>query len=351
MMAMLASAPPSSSSIVHDTVELAREALDMEMAFVADTRAGVQEYVDIAGDAESFGAIVGEGPKLDGTFCGKLLAGQLDGLVPDAQADDRVADLEVTRRAGIGSYVGVPVPLPDGSTYGTFCCVSHHRDPTLRERDLRFMAGLARIIGEELHRDELTAQRHHVALNEAHVRALLAALEARDGYTEEHSHAVVEMALLVAQEMGLPHDCLADVEVAALLHDMGKIGISDAILRKPGRLSDAEWEEMRRHPEIGERIVAGMHGLSHLAEVIRAEHERWDGCGYPDGLTGDDIPLIARIVLVSDAFHAMTSDRPYRAAMGEEAAIRELHAAAGSQLCPSTVRAALRVIDGARAAA
>src|SRR5688572_177984 len=127
MMATLASAPPSSSSIVHDTVELAREALDMEMAFVADTRAGVQEYVDIAGDAESFGAIVGEGPQLDGTFCGKLLAGQLDGLVPDAQADDRVADLEVTRRAGIGAYVGVPVPLPDGSTYGTFCCVSHHR--------------------------------------------------------------------------------------------------------------------------------------------------------------------------------------------------------------------------------
>ena len=351
MMATLASAPPTSSSIVHDTVELARDALDMEMAFVADTRSGVQEYVDIAGDADAFGAVLGEGPDLDRTFCGKLLAGRLDGLVRDAQSDERVADLEATRSSNIGSYVGVPVPLPDGSTYGTFCCVSHHRDPTLRERDLRFMAGLARMIGEQLHREELQAQRHRVALNEAHVRALLAALEARDGYTEEHSHAVVEMALLVAEELRLPPERLADVEVAALLHDMGKLGISDAILRKSGALTDEEWDEMRRHPEIGERIVAGMHGLSHLAEVVRAEHERWDGRGYPDGLAGDDIPLIARIVLVCDAFHAMTSDRPYRAAMGEEAAIGELHAAAGSQLCPSTVRAALRVIDGARTAA
>jgi hypothetical protein len=336
---------------VHDTVELARDALDMEMAFVADTRFGVQEYVDIAGDAASFGAVVGDGPPLDGTYCGRLLAGELDGLVPDAAHDERVAGLEVTRRAPIGSYVGVPVPLPDGTTFGTFCCVSHHADPSLRERDLRFMAGLARIIGEELHRDAEAAERHRVALNEAHVRALLAALEARDGYTEEHSHAVVDMALLVARELGLPPRRLADVEAAALLHDMGKIGISDAILRKPDALTDDEWAEMRRHPEIGERIVASMDGLSHLAEVIRAEHERWDGLGYPDGLAGEEIPLIARIVLVCDAYHAMTSDRPYRRALGEEAAIRELHAAAGSQLCPRSVRAALRIIDGARAAA
>ena len=345
-------APPLvTSPIVHDTVELARDALNMEMAFVADTRGGVQQYVDIAGDADSFGAVVGEGPDLEGTYCGKLLAGELDGLVPDAVNDERVNGLAITHRSGIGAYVGVPVPLPDGTTYGTFCCVSHQADLSLRERDLRFMAGLARIIGDELHRDLEQAEHHRAALNEAHVRALLAALEARDGYTEEHSHAVVEMALRVAQELGLPPERIADVEVAALLHDMGKIGISDTILRKPGALDDEEWEEMRRHPEIGERIVSCMHGLSHLAEVIRAEHERWDGAGYPDGLAGEDIPLIARIVLVCDAYHAMTSDRPYRAAIGEDAAVRELHAAAGSQLCPRSVRAALRVIDGARAAA
>ena len=116
MMATLASAPPTSSAIVHDTVELAREALDMEMAFVADTRSGVQQYVDIAGDADSFGAVLGEGPHLDNTFCGKLLAGRLDGLVRDARADERVADLEVTRIANVGSYVGVPVPLPERFT-------------------------------------------------------------------------------------------------------------------------------------------------------------------------------------------------------------------------------------------
>jgi hypothetical protein len=112
MMVALASAPPTSSSIVHDTVELARAALDMEMAFVSDTRGGVQEFVDIAGDADSFDAAVGEGPELDETFCGRLLDGRLDGLVRDAQADERVADLEATRSSNVGSYVGVPVPLP-----------------------------------------------------------------------------------------------------------------------------------------------------------------------------------------------------------------------------------------------
>src|SRR5215207_3216874 len=109
-MSATVASPLTSSQIVHDTVELARDALDMDMAFVADTRDGVQEYVDIAGDAASFGAAVGEGPELDRTYCGKLLAGELDGLVRDAARDERVAGLEITRRSRIGSYVGVPVP-------------------------------------------------------------------------------------------------------------------------------------------------------------------------------------------------------------------------------------------------
>jgi HD-GYP domain-containing protein (c-di-GMP phosphodiesterase class II) len=272
--------------------------------------------------------------------------------VRDAQADERVADWTPRAARTSAPTSACPIPLPDGSTYGTFCCVSHHRDPTLRERDLRFMAGLARMIGDQLHRDELQAQRHRVALNEAHVRALLAALEARDGYTEEHSHAVVEMALLVGRRARTwPPSTWPTSRSPRCCTTWGSWGSATRSCASRARLTDEEWEEMRRHPEIGARIVAGMHGLSHLAEVVRAEHERWDGRGYPDGLAGEEIPRIARIVLVCDAFHAMTSDRPYRTAMAEEAAVRELHAAAGSQLCPSTVRAALRVIDGARAAA
>ncbi len=109
-----------------------------------------------------------------------------------------------------------------------------------------------------------------------------------------------------------------------MLHDVGKLGIGDAILNKPQALNDAEWELMRMHTIIGEEIVASTKGLAHLAPFIRAEHERWDGKGYPDGLKGEEIPLASRIILVCDTFHAMTSDRPYRKALSVEAALEEM---------------------------
>ena len=179
---------------------------------------------------------------------------------------------------------------------------------------------------------------------EAEVDALLAALAARDGYTEEHSRAVVELATAAARELGVRGAELEHVERAALLHDIGKIGISDAVLRKPGPLDDAEWLEMRRHPAVGARLVGSMPRLSHLAPAIRAEHERWDGCGYPDGLWGEAIPLASRIVFACDAFDAMTSHRSYRRALPGELAEAELARGAGSQFCPRTVDALLRVL-------
>jgi putative nucleotidyltransferase with HDIG domain len=178
----------------------------------------------------------------------------------------------------------------------------------------------------------------------AEVDALLAALAARDGYTEEHSRAVVELAAGVACELGLHGPELEDVERAALLHDIGKLGISDEVLRKQGPLDEAEWLEMRRHPAVGARIVATIPALSHLAPVIRAEHERWDGCGYPDGLWGEAIPLASRIVFACDAHHAMTSNRSYRRALPAALARAELARGSGSQFCPRTVDALLRVL-------
>jgi HD-GYP domain-containing protein (c-di-GMP phosphodiesterase class II) len=175
------------------------------------------------------------------------------------------------------------------------------------------------------------------------VYALLAALRARDGCTEQHSHAVVKLALPVGRRLGLDADSLRDLESAALLHDIGKIGIPDSILRKRGPLTVEEWAQMRRHPEIGADIVASMATLSHLAPVMRAGHERWDGQGYPDGLRGMAIPLLARIVFVCDAMHAMTSNRPYRGAMPIADALHELEEHAGTQFCPTTVDAALEV--------
>ena len=338
-------AQPTAPELVRDTVEIARDVLGMDLAYVADTRADMQDYVEITGDAQSFGASVAEAIPLAGTYCGLLLEGGLDGLVRDARADPRVRDLAITEQANIGAYIGVPLELPDGSAFGTFCCLSHHADQSLRERDLGFMRGLARIIGRQLRRDQQLAADHQVEITAAHVRALLTALETRDGYTQQHSQAVVEMAVEIGRELGLQGNALADVEAAALLHDLGKIGVSDAILRKPGSLTTEEWREMHRHPAIGESVLRSMAGLSHLAPIVRAEHERWDGEGYPDGLAGEEIPLISRIVLVCDAFHAMTSDRPYWSSIGAEAAVTELINGAGRQFCPRTVGVALKVID------
>jgi len=120
---------------------------------------------------------------------------------------------------------------------------------------------------------------------------------------------------------------------------VGKIGVGEAILDKPGPLEDAEWEIVRTHPAIGGRIVASAQGLAHLAPAVRAVHERWDGRGYPDGLSGEDIPVASRIAFVCGAFRAMTSERPYREALGADPALRELERNAGSQFCPRAVGA------------
>jgi HD-GYP domain-containing protein (c-di-GMP phosphodiesterase class II) len=238
----------------------------------------------------------------------------------------------------------VPIPRADGTVFGTFCCLSHSPQPSLGERELELMHVLARLIGVQLDREDAAAEQHRFALAAGNVAALVAALEARDGYTEQHSRAVVEFSVAVGAKMGLTADELVELEVVALLHDIGKIGISDAVLRKPGKLNGDEQAEMRRHPEIGARIVSSMPGLASLAPAIRAEHERWDGGGYPDGLRGDAIPLASRIVLVCDAYHAMTSDRPYRRSLPQADAMAELRLNAGTQFCPAATRAALAVL-------
>lgn len=177
------------------------------------------------------------------------------------------------------------------------------------------------------------------------IHALLAALEARDQYTGEHSRLVVLYAQEVAARLGLGDRETLEVEQVALLHDIGKVGIPDSILLKRGPLTPAEWELMRQHPAVGERVVANTESLAHLAPAIRAEHERYDGSGYPDGLAGVDIPIASRITLACDAYHAMTSDRPYRQALSLEQARTELGDNAGTQFDPEVVTALLALLD------
>jgi HD-GYP domain-containing protein (c-di-GMP phosphodiesterase class II) len=280
---------------------------------------------------------------LEGTYCELLLDGRLDNVVRDSSREAIVADLPITAEGGIGAYIGVPVMLSDGAVYGTFCCLSHEPMPELRDRDVQFLKVLAQLVAHQVEEDARVRELRRLEMAAGNVSALLVALAARDGYTEQHSTAVVDLALAVGRRLGLDSAALADLEHAALLHDIGKIGVPDAILGKPGTLDATEWVEMRRHPQIGEAIVASMPALSHLAPVIRAEHERWDGGGYPDGLVGRQIPLAARIVFACDAYHAMISDRPYRAALPREEAIAEIERNAGTQFDPDAAAATIAV--------
>ena len=166
------------------------------------------------------------------------------------------------------------------------------------------------------------------------IEALVAALEVRDPYTQAHAGRIVDQAMALSIALKVPVEERRGVKLGAILHDVGKIGISDSILQKPGPLNDEEWAIMRTHPEIGERMLRNIDFLSPALPVIRHHHERWDGRGYPDGLAGNDIPIGARIVAVCDAFDAMTTDRPYRAAMTTTEACAELTKGAGSQFDP-----------------
>ncbi|HEX7298013.1 MAG TPA: HD domain-containing phosphohydrolase, partial [Solirubrobacteraceae bacterium] len=168
---------------------------------------------------------------------------------------------------------------------------------------------------------------------------LLRALAERDPNLGEHISGVAEMAEAVARRLGLPEDEVDHVRHAAELHDVGKMAIPDAILAKPAPLDLAEWEFIRRHTIIGERIVAAAPALRPVAALVRSSHERWDGCGYPDNLAGEEIPLGARIVAVCDAFDAMIADRPYRMGIDVVLALGELGRCAGTQFDPAVVAA------------
>lgn len=171
------------------------------------------------------------------------------------------------------------------------------------------------------------------------IQALTAAIDAKDPYTEGHSQRVSEFSVAVAEELALAQDFIHHLRIGAILHDVGKIGVSDQVLKKPGHLTREEFAEMKLHPTIGERILGHIRLLESEMPALIEHHERLDGSGYPKGLSGEAISLAGRIVAVADAFDAMTSDRPYRAGMPVEEAFRRLRAGAGTEFDDSCVEA------------
>jgi HD-GYP domain-containing protein (c-di-GMP phosphodiesterase class II) len=220
---------------------------------------------------------------------------------------------------------------------------------TFADRDLELLAGLAQQAKLALRSASSyeTLERTYLST----IEALANALEANDEYTSKHARWITDLALKVGEALGLePHE-LKRLELGALFHDIGKIGIPSTILLKPGPLTPDERAVIETHPILGERILQPIEQLEEVRHIVRSGHERWDGTGYPDRLRGDEIPIESRIIIACDAFHAMTTDRPYRAALGAEEARRRLEDASGTQFDPRVVDALIRVLDESRASA
>ena len=243
-----------------------------------------------------------------------------------------------------GNAVAVPLYFSDGRVAGELRCSSGESEP-VTDRDVEFLRVLARIVAGQLEAEEQELERRRLHAESMGVRALLAAIDARDHYTGDHSKSVVHLSSQVAHRLDLSRRQIVETEQVALLHDVGKVAVPDEILQKRGPLDDHERAVIEEHPVVGAKIVRSIAGLAHLAPAIRAGHERWDGAGYPDGLAGEDIPIVSRITFVCDAFDAMTSDRPYRRSLGVDRARHELEANAGAQFCQRTVHALMTVID------
>jgi len=175
------------------------------------------------------------------------------------------------------------------------------------------------------------------------ITALAYALEAKDKYTSGHSQRVTEISVAVARELGMPPDGIGKIRLAGLVHDIGKIGVKESVLSKPGKLTDKEYEHIKSHCDVGERILTPIVEDEEILKAVRHHHERYDGRGYPDGLCGEQIPLGARILAVADAYDALTLERPYREAMSAETAFAEIERGKGTQFDPEVADAFLRI--------
>ncbi len=257
-------------------------------------------------------------------------------------AKDLAAFLRPALRPGLDGLPCILLPLRiDGRLLGALAIVP--RDGTVLDSGTQaLLRASASLVAEALYRSALIHDADEAYLQT--VMVLKKALDARDSYTAAHSEMVADVAEALGRALHMDDASLRELRFAALLHDIGKVAVPDAILRKPGPLTPEEWEAVRRHPLEGERILGPLKRFRRVALYVRHHHERWDGTGYPDGLRGNAIPLASRIIAVVDAFFAIVSHRSYRPGRTLAEALLELEACAGTQFDPEVVRAFLRLV-------
>ena len=235
----------------------------------------------------------------------------------------------------------IVVALSEGNNlFGWLAALNHSSGEEFGTVEANLLSSVAAILG--IHSGNIELYRQQAELLTGVVRALTSAIDAKDPYTCGHSDRVARVAVRLAEELGIGAESLNTIYLAGLLHDIGKIGINDEVLRKPGKLTDAEYEHIKRHPEIGHKILRDLGRLDDVLPVVLHHHESWDGRGYPAKLDATVIPLLARIVAVADSFDAMGSDRPYRQGMPGEKIDAILRAGAGRQWDPEVIDAYFR---------
>ncbi|MCA9548664.1 MAG: response regulator [Myxococcales bacterium] len=330
--------------VVDDEQDVRRvlAALLLDEGFEAHTAPGAEEALALIAQLEP--AVVVSDLKMP----------DRDGLWLLEQVRDRFDDVEVILLTGYGQLETAVQALREGA--------SDYLTKPVRLNQLSTAVGRA-LLRRQLLLENRAYQRGLEAMVQAKTKelaaayerisetynltleALVTALDARECETSNHSQRVVRTTLAIAQRMGVPEADMDDIARGALLHDIGKIGVPDGVLLKPGRLDEAEWEEMRKHPDIGARILSGIAFLEPAAAIVLAHQERWDGSGYPKGLAGEAIPLGARIFAVADALDAITSDRPYRRGRDLAYARAEIGRFGGTQFDPEVVEAFLSISD------
>ena len=255
-------------------------------------------------------------------------------FVEDIESDIRFLKTNTAQRYESNSFICVPLRVKN-NVVGVMNINAPREIKSFEDRDVRLMTILADQAAMTLENIELynNLQNFYFEM----IQTLARAIDAKDSYTYDHADRARHYAKQIAEKMHLPQAIVKHVEYAALMHDIGKIGIEEHILRKPGRLTLEEVEVIKKHPTIGNKIISPVTFLAPVAPMVLYHQEWYDGNGYPEGLSGEEIPLGSRIVAVIDAYDAMTSDRPYRKALPKEYAISELRKGAGTQFDPGVV--------------
>ena len=328
-------------TVLQQIVQMSIGLLDAKISSIMLLDEESQELVIAAAHGLSEGYIR-KGPiKVGESIAGRVIQEGKPIAVEDIRDDPRHAYSDYARSEGLCSLLSVPLSLKD-RVIGVLNIYTDEPH-TFTPHEVNLFTSLASQAAIAIENARLFESLEEVYIEV--ITALASAIDARDAYTHGHSNRVTEYSVAIAEEMGLSPAEVDIIRNASILHDVGKIGIKEEILKKPGRLTEEERKEMEYHPFIGTKILQSVKLLEPVLPLVYHHHERYDGLGYPDGLRGEEIPLGARVISVADAFESMTSDRPYRKALPVEEALAELRYGAGRQFDPRIVEVFLNLAE------